>query len=409
MELHFEQEEKIFKSVKKPIYVCHGEYEFLQKELARKIVDFLLPADEKDVGLQRFDGVDADALAGVINAASAPSLFAATQVLFIDNAQSFALKKKEEAEGKKGLADEKKYENHKLYEHFARLIEKPVAGVHLVMICRDELRAPAEKTSAGRSEKMLQRLYNSISKSGMLIKFPAMYDEGLAAWIIDRGRRRGLFLTDEQAESLLEWAGKDVRHLANEIEKMSVYVGDNRQLTMKEMRRLATSGEDVFVNHLADYMLKGKGKSALFMMDRSIEGGSHPVKIVAVLASRLRSLWQARYLLDRGYFKRLPKEYKYGKSMVIEETRRVSDADRSVLTSDKKSSILSKTPYAIYQLLVPARRLTLKQIEWALEYAMDVDRRLKGIKKPKHGSDEIMIQNYIVDVVAGIKEAGVPN
>lgn len=410
MNVRYEQEEKIFRSAGKPFYVCHGEYEFLQKEMAEKIVNHLLPRGERDFGLQKFDGSEESALAGVINAAAAPSLFSPKQVLLIDNAQDFTLKKNEATEGKSNIPPEEKYENYGLYGHFVRMLERPRSEVHLVMICHDELKAPAGKTGVSRSEKMLVRNYSLLDKNGVLIHFPRMYDRDLAAWIADRARRVGLRLAAEQSEELLEWAGKDVRHLANEIEKMAVFAGDEKQLSMEDMRRLVTSSEDVFVNLLIDYMLAGRGKAALRMLDRSFKGGDNPVFIINTIASRLRSLWQARYLIEKGYFRRLPEEYGFAaKGKISEAVREVAEADRSVLSAEKKSSILGKTEFAIYHLLKPARRFTLPRIETAISAALDVDRRLKGIARPKHGSDEIMIQNYIVDIAREVKSAGVPN
>ena len=400
MDIRYDDEAKIFKSVKKTVYVCHGENEFLHKELAKKIVDFLMPAEEQETGLLRFDGNEEGALDRVMEAAMSPSLFAPRQVIYVDNAQSFTLKKIETEDGEtRKLTDEEKYSNHAQYERFLRIIRQSKSGVHLVLICNADLKRPSGKTSKSRSERMLQRCYAELDKYGALVHFPRMYDEDLVEWIQDRARRLGVRMKSDEAEQFLEWAGKDVRHLASEIEKLAVYSDYNGGFGSAELRRLVTSSEDMYVFQLVEYMLEGRAKAALRALKRSLEGGADPVYIAVIISNRFRLLWQARYLLDRGYFPNLPEDYKYGgKAVVPPGMARVTDADRSVLTAEKGSSILSKTPFAVYHILKPARRYSRGRIEAAMAGLMDVERRLKGIARPKHGTDEIMVQNFIVDV-----------
>jgi len=60
-------------------------------------------------------------------------------------------------------------------------------------------------------------------------------------------------------------------------------------------------------------------------------------------------------------------------------------------------------------MLIPARRMTLRQIEGAITRIVDIERRMKGIDRPKLGSDVMMIQNLIVDISRDVKSAAVPN
>ena len=68
MDIHHREQARIFGSLKKPVYVCHGQYEFLQKELAKKIIDFLMPRDDQQIGLLRIDGSGSEAIYDMINA-----------------------------------------------------------------------------------------------------------------------------------------------------------------------------------------------------------------------------------------------------------------------------------------------------------------------------------------------------
>ncbi|HOO56299.1 MAG TPA: DNA polymerase III subunit delta [bacterium] len=406
MDIKFTDEAKIYKSAKKPVYVLHGGYEFLQKEMAEKIINYLMPKEEQQTGLVRIDAAGDESIYEVINTANAPSLFSTDQVILVDNADLFTLVRREENKGKKNLSESEKYKNFKLFENFVGIATNPPKGIHLVFIYNSDLKKVTGRT-ASRSEKMIQKAYKEFEKNGVMISFPRMFDDDLVGWLMVRARKNGIQFTSEQAEMIRELGGADVRHLANEVEKLAAFSGDKSQLTSKEIKRLVSSCEDIYVFHAIDYMLKGEGRKALSMIQRAMDSGAAPVYIINVISGRLRQIWQARYLIDKGYFRNVS-GLKYDKFAVINGIASVSDGDKSVLSIDKKNSIMSKTPFAVYHLLVPAKNLTLDEIEEALRISLDIDRRLKGIEKPRHGTDEIMIEKYIVDVSRNIRSAGVP-
>ncbi|HOC90876.1 MAG TPA: DNA polymerase III subunit delta [bacterium] len=410
MDIGSENESKIFKTVAKPVYVCHGEYEFLQKELADKIVKYLLKPDEIDVSLVKINASEPNALETLLSEAGSRSLFSDNRVIYVDNAENLKLLKSDRAEEGKKLPPEEKYTNWKQFEAFSAMMRKPPESARMIFVCGEELRKPSGKGGAMRTEKIMQRVYEDVAKTGVIVRFARMYDEAYTEWIVNRARREGLRLTIDQADRLLDMAGKDVRHLANEVEKLAVRAGDSRQISDDDMRMIVTSSDDIYLYLMIDNMMSGKGRSALVLLDRSMEAGGAPAQIIGFLASRFRQLWQARYLLDKGYFSYLPKEFKFGgKKTVGEGMAAVTQADRSTLCSDPKSSILGKTEFAAYNMLIPARRMTLRQIEGAMTRIVDIERRMKGIDRPKLGSDVMMIQNLIVDISRDVKSAAVPN
>jgi len=407
--IRFDRDRELFGAGKKPAWACCGEYEFLQKETAWKIVDFLLPEEERDVGFQRFFGSEPDALDSIADAATSRSLFDSTRVLLVYEAEKLALVKNEEAVGRKGLSESQRYKNFRAYEKLVEAISGGEEGVHLVFIHEGTLKKPAGKTGRSRSEKVLQRCYPELDKHGVIVDAPRMFDDQLLDWMRGRAAAAGIKWDLEKAEMFMDWAGKDVRHLANEVEKLSIFFGD-RDVESREMRRLVTSSEDFFVNYMIDFIFQRRAKAALASLERSVERGAHPVFIVSVLASRLRQLWQARYLLDHGYFASVPREYGgRAKAVVAAEMKKVKDQHAAALADSTADSILRKTPYAVYHLLVPAQKFSLGEIEDAISATGDVDRRLKAIVRPKRGSDQIMLQSLITDIVCGTTGAAAPS
>lgn len=402
------QERKILTSAKQPVYVVHGEYEFLQKELAGKILRYLLPEDEMDTGLQRIDGGIDHAMDKVVNATCAPSLFGGTQVVFVSDAGGMILKKNPDASGKKKPELKDKYVNYYVYEKLLEAIESPNDDTYMIFLCNETVKRPGGKTGVSRSEKALDRCYTALDKAGAIIEFPRMYDNDLLMWIKGRANMLGIEWSQETAEMFMEKAGKDVRHIVNELEKISIYFQDGEKVDQENMRKLITSSEDFFVNMLIDLMLEGRVRAALVTMEMSFKSGTTGHQIVAMVSARLRQLWQARYLLDKGYFSRVPKAYGgEAKNAVSRAQSEVKPQHVAALSASAADSIVRKAPFAVFQLLKFASNYTLDEIEASLRRMAEVDHKLKAVFRPKTGTDDTMLQLMVADISSGtILEAG---
>lgn len=408
MHISQNQERKILTAQKLPVYVVFGEYEFLQKELAGKIVRYLLPEDEMDTGFQRIDGSASRAMEMVVNAAGSPSLFGGTQVVFVTDAQELKLAKADEPSGKKKPAAGDKYANYGVYENLVETIKTLKEDTHVVFVCGEPIKKPAGKTGVSRSETVLERCFSTIDEVGAAIEFPRMYDNDLLTWVKGRAMALGIVWSADLAEMFLEKSGKDVRHIVNELEKLSVYFADG-PVTEEEMRKLITSSEDFFVNMLIDYMLEGRIRAALVTLERAFKSGTNENQVISMVAARLRQMWQARYLLDRGYFARVPKEYGgAAKDSIAKTLAAVKAEDQMAIAADPKDSLIKKAPFPVFQVLKYARNYSLENIESALRRTGDAEHRLKAIVRPKVGTDSIMLKALTIDIAAGATGAEIP-
>lgn len=409
MRLEYGQEKRLVgpKAKKLPVYVLHGKQEFLLKEFAKKLTGFLNADDEYGSGYQRIDGAEEKALERIADAAGERSLFADRQVIVVDAAQDLLLKRDESTKGKKNVPDEEKFTNYYLYKKILDAVGRGDGGVSIVFIVEDQLRAPSANARKSTSEKVVQRAFAEFDRHGAVVSFPNMYERDIAAWVTARARREGVMWGREMPEKLIEWAGDDLRHLANEIEKLSNYFSGGGEMSELEIRRLVSNSEDFFIFFLMDCMFSGRGKAAVSTLNRSLAYGSVPVQIMTMISSRLRQLWQLRFLMEKGYFRSVPKKYGgAAKAAIAQEVKRVSPADAAAIAATPKDSILKKTPFMINEVMKYARTLPLSDIEDLIARAGDVDRRLKGIERPKRGTDEIMLQSYVVDVASRVRTPG---
>jgi DNA polymerase III delta subunit len=218
----------------------------------------------------------------------------------------------------------------------------------------------------------------------------------MADWISRRVRERGMAISLENAELFLLHAGSDLRHLANEVDKLSVYLGDGADVSADDVRGVVTSSDDQYVWRIFDAAMDGRGNEALRLLEMSLKGSAEPLQIVASLGSTMRETWQARRLLDKGYFKRIGNSY--NKMAVADELSKVSKADRDELAADGGIAKPSASAFKLFHAVRRAKRLPLDTIERIMQRLLDIDCKLKGIRRPLPGPEEIILQQLVADL-----------
>lgn len=398
--------EKIKKMPRAAFYVCHGEYEFLNKEFAAALARVLYPDEaERGEAVQKFDWDEGEkAIDSWAEAARSPSLFGGDQLLIVDNAQAPSLNRRENPPT--GAKDPDKFTNWGAYSRFERAIEGPIDGVSTLFICNEALKSTV-LLKGRRSDKFVQRIYPLINEKGIVVAFPRLYDDKFPDWLAGRARVQGLHMDTDTAEFFAVWAGTDMRHLANEIEKMVTCLGEGATVTQKDVRNLVTSSNDQYIYQVFDAAMEGKGNEAIRLLNMSLEGSAQPLQIVASLGGVMRDMWQARWLMDKGYFKKVGSYYSRAK--MEEEIGRVTPADRDALSASGGGLVGGRQYYKAYMALRRAKLIQLHSIENIMQRLMDIDCWFKGMRLPKRGSDEIVLEQLMADLSYTAKRGAAPS
>ncbi|MEW5946567.1 MAG: DNA polymerase III subunit delta, partial [bacterium] len=248
----------------------------------------------------------------------------------------------------------------------------------------------------------LERCFTELKRKGHVVFAPRMYDEQKVRWIIERARGANVALSHEQAELVYARGGADLRHLANEIEKLALFCG-GREPSNEEIGLVVTSCEEEYIFDLTDAVFNGDRAAAACLLRRATEGDRDPHRVVAALASHLRTVWQARALIEAGYLAKLPREYKTGGGRaVVGDLQRVPEDLIGRIAESRESSIAGKSPFFVYKCARQARRLPMKVLERWAYYCAQADRGLKGIRRGA-GPGDIVLERLVADM---LKETG---
>lgn len=246
------------------VYVIFGDEPFLTQEVWRIVRERAVGDQDEGLAVTRFDGPSTE-LRDVLDELNTPSFFGGSRVVLVDDADKFISTYREQL--------------------LSALSRKRKRGV-LVLRCK-----------SWRSDTNLAKLVQQI---GCAIDCRAPDTRTVAAWLTAWARQRfGKTLSAEARALLLEYTGPDLGRLHQELEKLSLYVGDRAKIEAEDVDRIVTHGRARTAWELADAVANANVPQALEILDRLLTAGESPINILYALGYHFRRLARAaRLILD---------------------------------------------------------------------------------------------------------------
>lgn len=161
----------------------------------------------------------------------------------------------------------------------------------------------------------------------LLAETPKEHD--LAVWVQNEVTALGKEIDDEAIAKLIEMVGMDMLHLQSEIEKISLYLGQEKKITVSIVEELVakTLEQDAF--KMLNAYMRHDVSGALSIYHDLIRQKQEPIMLVALLASQIRLMSNVYYLLKKGYHpQQISKQLKvnpYRVKRIVEGRRSISD------------------------------------------------------------------------------------
>ncbi len=130
-------------------------------------------------------------------------------------------------------------------------------------------------------------------------EFARLKPQEALEWLRGEVRRRGLHMTRNAAQTLVDRAGGDRGALTQAVDKLSLYAGDaNVDETIIEAMVPAVRSVTIF--NLVDAVAEGRLADAMQALDGVRAEGEPETRIIQMLARTYRQIVVAREVLDRG-------------------------------------------------------------------------------------------------------------
>ncbi len=237
-----------------------------------------------DATIEHMDGTDRKSdLTSLFQSTSTLSFFETRKIVILENAGEFFDREKKYLTKKVGM---------KILEDTLS-----VGDDVLLILCAYEKRI-AKNT----------RVYKMISQMGKVTELKKMWhdpNEGLTGelqrWVRAETEKRKLNLSTKQLNMLVARVGSDLRQIANELDKLKVYLDDDpvSQLDAKTLGHLVPPSRELIIFNLIDAVAQKNCKRALAFVRDLTTSGSNESYIIMMLHRQLRQIYSWRILAEK--------------------------------------------------------------------------------------------------------------
>tara|TARA_R110002072_G_scaffold303121_1_gene494531 strand:- start:51137 stop:52129 length:993 start_codon:yes stop_codon:yes gene_type:complete len=145
------------------------------------------------------------------------------------------------------------------------------------------------------------RLYKIVSRSGLVAECSELKGAALAKWVQDAAQRTYAKTIDRNAVQLLiELAGSALGQLDQELAKLASYVGDLPSIDAEAVRRLVGGWKAETTWVMTDAIRDGRLSDAITALDKLLNSGESPHRILGGVAYVFRKMSVATELSRTG-------------------------------------------------------------------------------------------------------------
>lgn len=125
--------------------------------------------------------------------------------------------------------------------------------------------------------------YKSLATQGYLFEGKELKGKSLIEWVVSTSEKNGKLISYENAQLLTDISGENRNALEAQLEKIFLYIGENKEITIESIRGLSTSLKQYTVFDLQNALGKRNKVNALKVAHNLLNNGTEPIQIIAML------------------------------------------------------------------------------------------------------------------------------
>ena len=200
--------------------------------------------------------------------------------------------------------------------------------------------------------------------------------------ILQRLKEQGITADADAVELMLEHVGADSRQIAMETEKLSLYLGEERHATVRDVQAVVSSSLTSVMWDLQDAVGDRNLGSALEVLRDLLASRESEIRIISSIAGRMRDLLLYREALDRGWLRSKGGGVEWGG---------VPEAAEAVLATCFKRDPRTVHPFVVGKMAKQARCYALATLRRNQGILMEAYEDLVSSPVPKQTILELML------------------
>lgn len=240
----------------RPVYVFVGDEAFFRKRCREAVLQTLVPPDMRDFSLYELDLSDVD-IVEVLDRARTPSLMAPFQVFFVRNLKQLYGRGSHEAE----------------FEAIRAYAENPNPDA-LVVFVADHISIPADVRKMEMTDRdRYERIRETLGQSCAIVEFGRVEEGDAVRWVVDNAAAQGIKVETDAARELVDALGGDMMMIANELEKLALYVGEKKRITLGDVETMVLAAKQRSLYELTDAISARDRVRALAVLEAIVSSG----------------------------------------------------------------------------------------------------------------------------------------
>jgi len=266
-----------------PGYVFIGDEAFFRKRCRDAVLQHLIPADVRELSLYDMDLGEVD-LQQVLDQARTPSLMSPFQVFFV--------------RGVKNLYGRGKHDEE--FSAIEDYFKNPNPDALLVFVA-DHVSIPADARRMDLTDKeRYERIRETLGEYCTVLEFARVDEVDAVKWASQAANSEGVKLDNDAARELVDSLGGDMMMVANELEKLVLFVGDKKRITLGDVETLVLAAKQRSFYELTDAISARDCSRALGVLDAILNTGDGEEAAIGHLYMLSRTFRQMLVILERN-------------------------------------------------------------------------------------------------------------
>ena len=241
----------------RPAYVFVGDEVFFRKRFREAILEHLVPGDLRDFSLFDFDLADSD-LAEVLDRARTPSLMAPFQVFFVRGVKTLF---------GRGSNEEK-------IAAIEEYCKNPNPDALLIFVAY-HISIPADVRRIDMTDKeRYERIRETLGSFCGIVELARVEESEAVRWISEYCAQREVKVEADGARELVDALGGDMMMISNELEKLILYVGEKKRVTLGDVETMVLAAKQRSLYELTDAISAKDRVRALEVLDAMLSTGA---------------------------------------------------------------------------------------------------------------------------------------
>ena len=264
-------------------YVFVGDEAFFRKRCRDAVLQTLVPADVRELSVYDMDLGEVE-LQQVLDRARTASLMAPFQVFFIRGVKNLYTRGKHDDEF---AAIEDYFKN-----------PNPDA---LVVFVADHISIPADVRRMELQDKdRYERIRETLGEHCTVLEFARVNESDAVKWAIDTSCAGGVKLDTDAARELVDSLGGDMMMVANELEKLTLFAGDRKHITLGDVETMVLAAKQRSFYELTDAISARDRARALAVLDAILNTGDGEEAAIGHLYMLSRTFRQMLVIFERN-------------------------------------------------------------------------------------------------------------